>query len=104
MAASLLALQFSGISAAELEKEAKNGRKLRKMRLLLLRSRTFGGDQFSCEREALTAARLAAEAAIGAGRAGRAFASGLADVGFANRVADADDHDAPVADNAKRSQ
>ena len=60
--------------------------------LLLLRSRTFRGDDLSCKWEALTATRLFADAAIGGGRAGRALPRRLADVALTNRVTDANDH------------
>jgi hypothetical protein len=55
-------------------------------------SRAFGGDDLAGEGEALAAAGLAALGAVGAGRAGRAGAGRSADLTFANRITDADDH------------
>jgi hypothetical protein len=70
----------------------KNGGNLRKISLRMLRSCTLGGDDLSCEWEALTAARLPADGAIGAGWAASAVPRRLADVALPNRVTDTNDH------------
>ena len=86
-----------------MQEKRKNGRKQGKT-LLLLGSRTFRGDDLFCEWQALAAARLAADRAIHGARANRALARRLAHIGFANRVADTDDHGNDLHDNAKHSQ
>jgi hypothetical protein len=64
----------------------------------------FGGDDLAGEGETLAAAGLGALGAIGGGRAGGAVAGGLADLAFANRITDANDHGEESSDNARRSQ
>jgi hypothetical protein len=84
--------------------ELQKPQKTAKNYLLLLGSRTLGCDDLSCEWYALSATRLAAEAAIGAGGAGRAVPRGLPKVRLSNRVADTNDHGTRHSANATNSQ
>ena len=60
--------------------------------LRTLRSRAFFVDNGSRERDALAAFRLTAERAIGLAGGSRSGTRGIANLAFADMVADADDH------------
>jgi hypothetical protein len=92
-----------GFTPYQALKEVKSGGNQGKI-LRLLGSRTFRGDDFFCEWEALAATRLAADRAIDGPGASRALARRLADFIFTNRIADTDDHEDRLHDNAKHSQ
>ena len=56
------------------------------------RSSALGSDDLACERDALTAAGAAPEAGIGRKRIATALTRGVANILFANRITNANDH------------